>query len=122
MKRKRLQKMNTGSDIVILFSSFLCLCFCLALIGIFNKLWWSPVRLQYLMGLQGIKGPSYRVIHGNNKEMLSIKKEAMAKPMSLSHDIFHKVQPHVHLWTNLYGNDHSLYSLASLILILLQCV
>ncbi|XP_048318869.2 cytochrome P450 CYP749A22-like [Ziziphus jujuba] len=98
--------MNTMRDIVILFSSFLCLCFSLALIKIFHRLWWSPVRLQYLMGLQGIKGPSYRFIHGNNQEMLSIKKEAMAKPMlGLSHDIYHKVQPHIHLWTNLYGKN-----------------
>lgn len=112
--------MNTMRDIVILLSIFLCLCFSLALIKIFHKLWWSPVRLQYLMGLQGIKGPSYRFIHGNNQEMLSIKKEAMAKRMlGLSHDIYHKVQPHIHLWTNLYGNDQLFLLSGSLVLILL---
>ena len=61
-----------------------------------------------MMGLQGIKGPPYRFIHGSNKEILSMNKEAMAKPMRLTHDIFPKLQPHVHLWTKLYGNDHEL--------------
>ncbi|BBG94354.1 cytochrome P450, family 72, subfamily A, polypeptide 9 [Prunus dulcis] len=40
------------------------------------------------MDLQGVKGPSYRLIHGNTKEIMSLKKEAMSRPRSLSHDIF----------------------------------
>ncbi|XP_015895216.3 cytochrome P450 CYP749A22-like [Ziziphus jujuba] len=89
----------------MLLLSFLCLCLCLALIKIFHKLWWTPIRIQHMMALQGIKGPSYRFIHGNNKEILSMKKEAIAKAIRLSHDILYKLQPHCHLWTNLYGKN-----------------
>ncbi|KAL6186714.1 hypothetical protein ACLB2K_042833 [Fragaria x ananassa] len=55
------------------------------------------------MTLQGIKGPSYRFIHGNSKEISSMQKEAMSRPKSLSHDIFSYVQPHFYLWNNTYG-------------------
>ncbi|XP_062111507.1 cytochrome P450 CYP749A22-like isoform X2 [Humulus lupulus] len=57
------------------------------------------------MSLRGIKGPSYRFIHGSNKEILSMQKEARDSPFGLSHDIFPKLQPHIHYWTKLYGNN-----------------
>ncbi|CAL8994738.1 unnamed protein product [Prunus brigantina] len=91
---------------VILLSSFLCLSLLLALVKMFEKLWWKPVRIQKLMALQGIKGPSYRLIHGNTKEISNMKKEAMSRSKSLSHDIFPQVQPHIQLWTKLYGKNY----------------
>ncbi|XP_024018246.1 cytochrome P450 CYP749A22 [Morus notabilis] len=91
---------------MLLVLCFLFVCLLLALIKISNKLWWSPTRLQHLMRLRGIKGPSYRFIHGSTKEILTMQKEAMARPMPcLSHDIFPKLQPHIHYWTNLYGKN-----------------
>ncbi|XP_065622468.1 cytochrome P450 CYP749A22-like isoform X2 [Quercus suber] len=51
---------------------------------------------------QGIKGPSYRFFHGSTKEITNMKKEAMSRPMNLSHDIFSTILPHVHSWVDKY--------------------
>ncbi|CAL8095443.1 unnamed protein product [Prunus armeniaca] len=58
-----------------------------------------------MLALQGIKGPSYRLIHGSNKEIMSMKKETMGRPLNLSHDILPKVQPHILSWTKIYGKN-----------------
>ncbi|KAK9003511.1 hypothetical protein V6N11_061070 [Hibiscus sabdariffa] len=57
---------------------------------------------EHILNSQGIKGPPYRFIHGNSKEAFKMKREALSKPMGLTHDIFPKVQPHVYSWTNRY--------------------
>lgn len=58
------------------------------------------------MGSQGIKGPSYRLFNGSTKEILNLKKEAMSRPLGLSHDILSKAQPHIHSWINKYGKNY----------------
>ncbi|EXB44885.1 Cytochrome P450 734A1 [Morus notabilis] len=60
------------------------------------------------MASQGIRGPSYRFVLGNAKEIHNMLKEAMSKPMSLSdaHNIFHKVQPNQEYWANMYGKNY----------------
>lgn len=93
-----------GGDPLIIFSCFLGLCLLLTLVKIFHNLWWIPFRVKRLMASQGIKGPSYRIFYGSTKEVLSMRKEAMATPMSLSHAIFPKVQPHVDSWIKIYGS------------------
>ncbi|PRQ40583.1 putative cytochrome P450 [Rosa chinensis] len=85
--------------------SFLCVLILLALIKAFHKLWWMPTRIQNLMVLQGIKGPSYRFLYGNAKEIISMQNEAMSRPMKLSHDISSHVQPHIHAWSKSYGRN-----------------
>ena len=97
------RKMGAIGILVICVSSSLCLYFLLALIRVLFKLCWTPIRMQFLMGSQGIKGPSYRSFHGSTKEILNMKKEAMSRTMDLSHDIVSKVQPHIHSWINKYG-------------------
>ncbi|KAI5311946.1 hypothetical protein L3X38_041119 [Prunus dulcis] len=91
---------------VLTLSSFLCLLLVLVLIKILHKLWWTPTRIQKQMGLQGIQGPPYRLIHGNNKEISQMMKEAMARPKSISHDTLPLVQPHIHYWTKIYGKNY----------------
>ncbi|XP_060669215.1 cytochrome P450 CYP749A22-like [Ziziphus jujuba] len=99
--------MSAFSDPVTISSSFLALSIVLILIKIFHILWWVPSRIQYLLGSQGIKGPSYRFIYGNTKEIMGMKKEAMATPMSLSsHAVLSKVLPHMDSWINIYGRNH----------------
>lgn len=88
---------------VILLSSFLCVFLVLGLIRIIYKLWWIPTRIQKFMASQGIKGPCYRLIHGNTQEISSMHKETRSRSLGLSHDILSYVQPHVHSWTNIYG-------------------
>lgn len=93
-----------GNMIILLFSS-LCIYLTFTLVKVIHKLWWTPIRIQNFMASQGIRGPSYRFIHGSTKEVLIMKKEAMAKPMTLSHNIFPKVLPQIYTWINTYGNN-----------------
>ncbi|XP_061998663.1 cytochrome P450 CYP749A22-like [Rosa rugosa] len=58
------------------------------------------------MAVQGIHGPSYRLIYGNTKEISNMQKEAMSRSINLSHDIFPRVQPHIHSWTKSYGKNY----------------
>ncbi|KAB5538334.1 hypothetical protein DKX38_015867 [Salix brachista] len=78
-----------GNVIVLLFGS-LCIYLTFTLVKVLYKLWWTPIRMQNFMASQGIRGPSYRFVHGSTKEVMAMKKEAMAKPMTLSHNIFPK--------------------------------
>ncbi|PPR92350.1 hypothetical protein GOBAR_AA28311 [Gossypium barbadense] len=67
---------------------------------------WIPLRIQRMLNSQGIKGPPYRFIHGNNREIAKMRQEASSKPMALTHDIFPKVQPHIYSWINKYGRNY----------------
>ncbi|XP_024195286.2 cytochrome P450 CYP749A22 isoform X2 [Rosa chinensis] len=79
----------------------------LIFIKIVHKLWWTPTRTKRFMASQGIRGPSYRLIHGNNKEISNMLKEAMSRPIpNLSHDVLSAVQPHIHSWTKSYGKNY----------------
>ncbi|KAK9934968.1 hypothetical protein M0R45_022087 [Rubus argutus] len=98
--------MSWFGDPLITSSIFLCLFLVLGLIKILNKLWWTPTHLQCLMASQGIKGPPYRFIHGNNKDISNIQKEAMSRPKSLSHDAFRAILPHMYSWTKIYGKNY----------------
>ncbi|GMP93749.1 hypothetical protein CsSME_00043456 [Camellia sinensis var. sinensis] len=65
----------------------LCVFFPLAIfiIKFLHKVWWTPIRVQYMMGLQGIKGPSYSFLHGSTKQIMNMRKESFATAMDLSH-------------------------------------
>ncbi|KAL0446978.1 UNVERIFIED_CONTAM: cytochrome [Sesamum latifolium] len=91
-------------SIVILLASSLFIYILLTLIGLIKKVWLNPIRVQHLMRSQGINGPSYRFLHGNTKEIISMRRETMGKAMDeISHDIFPRVLPHIHSWAKLYG-------------------
>ncbi|VVA24216.1 Hypothetical predicted protein [Prunus dulcis] len=110
--------MTALGGLIIILPSFLCLLLVLAFIKILHKLWWTPIRIKKLMALQGIKGPSYRFIYGNTKEISNMKKEVMGRPQILSHDILSVVQPHIHSWTKIYGKNYLQWhgSLAQLVI------
>ncbi|KAK8987962.1 hypothetical protein V6N11_065566 [Hibiscus sabdariffa] len=82
-----------------------CCFFLVALIKFLYDYLWTPLRIQRMLNSQGIKGPPYKFIHGNNKEVAKMKSEASSKPMGLTHDIFPKVQPHLYSWINRYGKN-----------------
>ncbi|KAK8486985.1 hypothetical protein V6N11_061058 [Hibiscus sabdariffa] len=89
-------------ELVILVScSFL-----IALMKFLYDYLWRPLRIQHMLNSQGIKGPPYRFIHGNNKEIVKMEKEALSKPLDLTHDIFPKVRPHLSSWINIYGKNY----------------
>ncbi|KAL2546270.1 Cytochrome [Forsythia ovata] len=85
-----------------LLEIFLCL-IALIFARFLYKVVWIPFHVQNVMRSQGIKGPSYKFIHGNTNEGFSIKQQSMKYPMELSHDIFPRVQPHFYSWMKLYG-------------------
>ncbi|KAK4598908.1 hypothetical protein RGQ29_016096 [Quercus rubra] len=88
--------MGVVEILVISLTSSLCLYFLLTLIRGLHKLWWTPIHMKNQLSSRGIKGPSYRFFHGSTKEIINMKKEAMSRPMNLSHDIFSTILPHVH--------------------------
>ncbi|KAL8265590.1 hypothetical protein R6Q59_023720 [Mikania micrantha] len=56
------------------------------------------------MASQGIKGPPYRFIHGNTKEIAAMKDQANTRTFTdISHDIYPRIQPHFFTWFQLYG-------------------
>ncbi|KAK9266778.1 hypothetical protein L1049_012666 [Liquidambar formosana] len=89
--------------LVVLLSSCLCVFLFLTLTKFFHKVWWTPFRTQYVMGSQGIKGPSYKFLHGNTKEIIHMRNESMISPMDLSHHVFPRIQPFFYTWIKLYG-------------------
>ncbi|EOY01608.1 Cytochrome P450 [Theobroma cacao] len=98
--------MNTMGKLLILVAGSFCLYFLRALLKVFYKYLWIPHRIQNILRSQGIKGPPYEFIHGNNKAVVEIGREASSKPMALTHDIFPRVLPHTYSWINAYGKIH----------------
>ncbi|XP_050238922.1 cytochrome P450 CYP749A22-like [Mercurialis annua] len=97
------------ATLIVYLLCFLC-CFLLFSFSKFlYKEWWIPNRTQSRMNSQGIKGPSYRFIHGNTKEIASMRKELIKNPMELSHHLLPRVQPHIYSWTKLYGVNFLLW-------------
>ncbi|XVF38008.1 hypothetical protein REPUB_Repub20aG0060700 [Reevesia pubescens] len=98
--------MDAMVKLLILLTSSFCLYLLAALFKILYEYWWIPLRIQYILNSQGIKGPPYEFIHGSNKEVVKLRKEALGKPMALTHDLFPKVLPHVYSWINRYGKNY----------------
>ncbi|XP_051148567.1 cytochrome P450 CYP749A22-like [Andrographis paniculata] len=90
--------------LLLLLLSLPIICLLLLALGSLKKLWLDVIRVQAAMNSQGVNGPSYRFLHGNTKEIVSMRRESTAKAMDgISHDIFPRIQPHLHTWTRLYG-------------------
>ncbi|TYH91061.1 hypothetical protein ES332_A13G092100v1 [Gossypium tomentosum] len=98
--------MDTMGKLLIIFTFSLCLYLLVALLYVFYRYWWIPYRIQLIMNSQGIRGPPYKFIHGNNKETAAMRREAFSKPMALTHAIFPRVMPHVYSWINKYGKSY----------------
>ncbi|KAM7487531.1 hypothetical protein LguiB_025015 [Lonicera macranthoides] len=78
----------------------------LIVVRFLHKVWWTPINVQYALRSQGIKGPSYKFLHGSTKEMTNMLKESTSSPLDLSrHDVFSRVQPHIYSWIKLYGKN-----------------
>ncbi|KAE8690948.1 CYP749A22 protein [Hibiscus syriacus] len=92
--------------LLLLFTASLYLYLPIALLYVVYKYWWIPHRVQLMMNSQGIYGPPYEFIHGNNKQVVQMQREALTKPMGLTHDIFPRVMPHFHSWIYKYGKNY----------------
>lgn len=95
--------MNSMGNLLILVAGSFFLYFLRALLKAFYNYWWIPHRIQNILRSQGIKGPPYEFIHGNNKAVVESIREASSKPMALTHDIFPRVLPHIYSCINTYG-------------------
>ncbi|KAL2455885.1 Cytochrome [Abeliophyllum distichum] len=62
------------------------------------------MQIERIMGKQGIRGPTYKFLFGNTKEISKKKANSLCSPMDLSHDIFPRIMPHIYSWINTYGN------------------
>ncbi|KAK9003514.1 hypothetical protein V6N11_061073 [Hibiscus sabdariffa] len=88
--------------LILVPSSF----FLVALIKFLYEYLWIPLRVQHILSSQGIRGPPYRFIHGNNKQIIKMRKEALSKTLGFTDEIFPKVQPHIYTWINKYGRNY----------------
>ncbi|KAJ9564010.1 hypothetical protein OSB04_009170 [Centaurea solstitialis] len=86
--------------LVIFLSSLFLLRFLLRFVV---KAWWTPIRIQKTMKSQGIEGLPYAFPHGNTRVITAMRTRSMNQPMELTHDIFSRIQPHVHSWIKIYG-------------------
>lgn len=91
-------------NLLVYTVSCLCLFLLVNLIKFFSKAWWIPIRIQSSMRSQGIRGPSYRFLHGNTREISNMRNRIMNGPMELSHQMLPRLQPHIYSWIKLYGN------------------
>eukprot|EP00252_Welwitschia_mirabilis_P012666 TRINITY_DN279_c0_g1_i12.p1 TRINITY_DN279_c0_g1~~TRINITY_DN279_c0_g1_i12.p1 ORF type:complete len:513 (-),score=67.01 TRINITY_DN279_c0_g1_i12:208-1746(-) len=69
--------------------------------------WWTPLQLKRCFNSQGIKGTPYKFFFGNALDVSRMLSEAQSAPpiFPVSHDIFHRVSPHFHTWSQLYGKE-----------------
>ncbi|GFS37444.1 cytochrome P450 superfamily protein [Actinidia rufa] len=66
-------------------------------------LWWRPRKIEDHFSKQGIRGPPYRFLLGNAKELLGLMLKASSKPMPISHNILPRVLSFYHHWRKIYG-------------------
>lgn len=93
-------------NLAFYISCCMCLAFLSILVKFLKEVWWKPIRIQSIMRSQGIRGPSYKFIHGNTKEIINMRKSVQSTPMELSHhELLPIVQPHIHAWIKLYGKS-----------------
>lgn len=67
---------------------------------------WVPWRTQSHFKNQSVTGPSYRIFSGNSGEVSRLTAEAKSKPIpsgSNPHEFVHRVAPHYHAWSRVYG-------------------
>ncbi|PIA45526.1 hypothetical protein AQUCO_01600009v1 [Aquilegia coerulea] len=71
--------------------------------NVFCWIWLNPKKLDKYLRKKGVKGPSYRFLHGNLKELVSLTKKAQSRPMERSHRIVQRVLPFHDQFAESYG-------------------
>ncbi|KAL4184716.1 hypothetical protein AMTRI_Chr10g226890 [Amborella trichopoda] len=93
---------NIFSTILRALCSLFVMALVFQLVEFAVKVWWIPLTVSKFMEKQGIRGPPYKFLHGNNKEVGLMIMESTAKPMNFSHDICPRVQPHLYSWIKIH--------------------
>ncbi|XP_059455349.1 cytochrome P450 CYP72A616-like [Corylus avellana] len=72
-------------------------------IRVVHVIWWRPKRLEKQLRQQGIRGTSYKLLHGDIREIKKCTGEAWSKPMTLDHQISPRALPFFHQMLQKYG-------------------
>ncbi|KAJ9672660.1 hypothetical protein PVL29_026042 [Vitis rotundifolia] len=70
-----------------------------------NSVWLRPKKIERYLRQQGLTGNSYRLLHGDFREMSRMIDEANSRPISLSDDIVQRVLPFHYHSIKKYGNN-----------------
>ncbi|KAJ7299641.1 hypothetical protein O6H91_23G010800 [Diphasiastrum complanatum] len=69
-----------------------------------RDLWWRPRQINKALRAQGVRGPPFIPIVGNQPEVARLMAEAGSMPMNLSsNEIVPRVLPHYARWSRIYG-------------------
>lgn len=68
--------------------------------------WLRPRAIERCLRKQGLKGPPYRLLHGDMKQLATMARQAAtnAKPISFSDDFLPTILPFYHHNIKTYGN------------------
>ncbi|XP_044472609.1 cytochrome P450 CYP72A219-like [Mangifera indica] len=89
----------------------IALSFVFAVIGLcvwvfVDWVWLKPKKLENLLRKEGFSGNSYKLLHGDTKEMFMVSKEAKTRPVGpVSHDIGWRILPFHHRIISNYGKN-----------------
>ncbi|KAJ4723101.1 Cytochrome P450 [Melia azedarach] len=71
-----------------------------------NWVWLKPKKLEKLLRRQGFSGSSYKLFHGDTKEMSRMSKESSSRPISVSDDITSRILPFERHIISKYGTKY----------------
>ncbi|CAM8911546.1 unnamed protein product [Rhodiola kirilowii] len=85
----------------LLILTFISLIFFLKVVVV---LWLRPRKIQDHFAKQGVRGPPYKFLIGNVKELMDLMLNASSQPISpFSHNILPRVLSFYHHWKKIYG-------------------
>ncbi|KAJ4723102.1 Cytochrome P450 [Melia azedarach] len=70
-----------------------------------NWVWLKPKKLEKLLRQQGFSGSSYKLFHGDAKEMSRMSEEASSRPIPVSCSIISRILPFEHHIISKYGKN-----------------
>ncbi|KAM7497835.1 hypothetical protein LguiA_022249 [Lonicera macranthoides] len=94
--------------ILVLYNSVAACCAIAVVLSawrIFELVWVRPMKRDKYLRNQGLNGSSYNLLVGDLKMISMMIKQAMSKPIDLSHDIVPRVVPWIHDSIQKYGNQ-----------------
>ncbi|PHT55799.1 hypothetical protein CQW23_04285 [Capsicum baccatum] len=65
-----------------------------------------PWKLEKHFRKQGIKGPGYRLIYENSKQIKRYISEAESKSVLFNHNVLHRIAPAYYNWSDIYGKTY----------------
>lgn len=87
----------------LLFSSVLLILY--SVLKLVHSIWWGPICLEKYFRQQGIRGTSYKPLHGDREDIKRSSTEAWSKPMTLNHRIAPRVIPFFYYMVQTYGKQ-----------------